>query len=158
MTRLTVRSKMLKIRNLPKEHRRLGVINSKPVVLFVVLLGVGIVLVAMKQNFLIGIILITLSLYNMLFIRGDHLVEFYDDYVVFYHINANKDECYLVFWEDIAAWQIQRNGMNYDELVIGLKNHQTIRFQCVSKMKLERYFKRCVNNVKKEDVITSKTM
>lgn len=155
---MTVRSKMLKIRNLPKGHRRLGVINSKPVELFIVLLGLGILLVAMRQYFLAGVLLIIFSLYNMLFIRGDQLVEFYDDFVVFYHVNSHKDECYLVFWEDISTWQIQKNRMNYDEVVIGFINHTSVCFQCVSKTKLERYFKRCANAAQKEDVITSKTM
>lgn len=158
MTRLTVRSKVLKIRNLPKGQRRVGTINSKPLALFIVLLVLGVLLVAVKKNLFIGIFLIVFSLYNILFIRGDCLVEFYEDFVVFYHIHSNKDECYLLFWEDIAKWQIVRNRKDYDELCIELKNHMTVKIPCVSKLKLERYFKRYAQTEAQEDVVTSKSM
>lgn len=155
---MTVRSKILKIRNIPKGHRRSGTINSKPLALFIVVLGLGILLVAVKRNLLIGIFLIVFSLYNILFIRGECMVEFYDEFVVFYHVNSQKDECYVLFWEDIAKWQVARNRKDYDELNIELKNHTTIKIPCVSRIKLDRYFKRYVQSAVQEDVLTSKTM
>ena len=143
---MSVRSKMLKIRNLPKGHRRLGSINTKPIDLFIAVLAFGVVLIAVKSLF-IGTFLIAFSLYNILFIRGDCLAEFYDDFVVFYHVNSHKDECYLL-----------KNRKHYDELIIGLKNNTIVRFPCVSKIKLARYFRRYAQGSTREDVVTSKTM
>lgn len=154
---MSVRSKMLKIRNLPKGHRRLGSINTKPIDLFIAVLAFGVVLIAVKSLF-IGTFLIAFSLYNILFIRGDCLAEFYDDFVVFYHVNSHKDECYLVFWEDIDKWQVLKNRKHYDELIIGLKNNTIVRFPCVSKIKLARYFRRYAQGSTREDVVKSKTM
>lgn len=157
VTDLSVRSKNLKIRNLPKGHKIIDCVNSKPFVFFSICLVMGLLLVLIAQSYLIGGILVVLSLYNFFCIKNEKLVEFYDEFVVFYHISSYKDECYLLFWEDIESWKIIHTKRDYDELILHLKNGKKVTLKCVSKHKLQRYFKRYTKQLDQESIVSSHT-
>lgn len=154
---LNVRSKNLKIRNLPKGQKRLDCINSKPFAFFGLCFLVGLILIVLSQSYLIGGLLVVISAYNFFFIRNEVLVEFYEDHAVFYHHNAYKDECFLLFWEDVHSWQIKRTKKDYDELLLVLKNHRKVTLKCVSKHKIQRYFKRYASQASSKVVIPPQT-
>ena len=149
---LNVRSKNLKIRNLPKGKKRIDCINSKPFAFFGLCLVMGIILITLCQSYLIGGLFIIVSIYNFFFIKNEVLVEFYEDHAVFYHTTSYKDECYLLFWEDVASWEIHHAKSDYDELTLTLKNDKKVTLKCVSKHKIQRYLKRYVA-VRQEKVI-----
>lgn len=157
VTNLIVRSKNLKIRNLPKGHKMIDSVNSKPFVFFSFCLVIGVLLIILCQSYLIGGILTVLSLYNFFCIKNEKLMEFYDEFVVFYHINSYKDECFLLFWEDIESWKITHTKKDYDEILLRLKNGKTVCLKCVSKHKVQRYFKRYANQADKKAVLPSHT-
>lgn len=138
---LNIRSKNLKIRNLPKDGRQIDQINSKPYVFLISFLVMGILLMLCK-SYLLGTILLALFLYNFCFVKNSVLIRFYEEYVVFYNHANKKDECFLLFWEDIAKWQYVRTRSDFDELQITLKDGKKVTIKCIGKQKTLRYFKR----------------
>ncbi len=153
---MEVRSKVLKIRNLPQGNKRIGSINAKPYAFFVVTLIAGILLV-MKQSHLIGSIGIILSLYQLCFTQNEKLAEFYVDYAVFYHINDHKDECFLLFWEEVEDWQCICKHSGYDRIEITLNNQKNVSLRCVDQHKINRYLKR-FTHIQKEALSRSKLL
>lgn len=141
---MNIRSKNLKIRNLPKGNRRLDQINSKPYVFLGLFLVLGVTLF-LCRSYLLGSMFIILFFYNFCFIKNDILIEFYDEYVVFYHYNNRKDECFLLFWQDIEKWQYVHTKKDYDQIEVWLKNGKQVSIQCISQHKTLKYFKRYAN-------------
>lgn len=140
---LNVRSKNLKIRNLPKQCKRIGQINSKPYVFLVLFFILGILLIACR-SYVMGTILTVLFIYNLCFVKNCVLIEFYEDHAVFYQITTHKDDCYLLFWDDIEKWRYVKTKTDYDLLEITLKNGKEISLKCISKHKTLHCFKRFV--------------
>ncbi len=106
---------------------------------------------------ILGIVFLFGSVYSFLFIKNERLVEFYDDYCVFYRTNAYRDECFLLFWNDILAWEIE-SGSEYDTLIVTLRNQKRICLKCVSRHKLIRYLKRNVNHPQQEKAVISESI
>lgn len=135
---MNVKSKVLKIRNLPTGSKKIDKINAKPYLVLIVFLLVGIMLL-FTSFYLIGIVISFLFLYCLLFIKNVTLVEFYEDYAVFY-LNNGNEECFILFWEDITSWNIVSSRFDLDVLNIELRNRQCISLKCVSAKKVEKYF------------------
>ena len=135
---MNVKSKVLKIRNLPTGSKKVDEINAKPYLFLIVFLLIGIVLL-FTDLYLIGIVISFLFLYCLLFIRNVTLVEFYEDYAVFY-LNNGNEECFILFWEDITSWNIANSRFDLDVVNIELRNCQCISLKCVSVKKVKKYF------------------
>lgn len=135
---MNVKSKVLKIRNLPTDGKKIDQINAKPYMLIIVFLLIGVSLL-FTRVYLMGIVIALLFLYCLLFVKDVVLIEFYERYAVFY-LNNDKDECFLLFWEDIEKWSVTSSRNELDTLNIELKNHQCVSLKCVSRKKVEKYF------------------
>lgn len=157
MKHLNIRSKNLKIRNLPKGHKRLSQINSKPYLFLCLFLILGILLFIIK-NYILSVLFLVLFIYNFCFVKNEVLAEFYDDYVIFYQIGKHKDECYLLFWDDVDTWKYVRTKKDYDELQLTLKDHKKVAIPCIGKHKTLRYFKRYIQNGRNKIVASSKIL
>ena len=141
---VNVKSKILKIRNLPKDGKRIDHVNAKPYLFIIVCLIVGVALLFTKIYF-VGIVITLLFLYYFVFVRDVVLVEFYDQYAVFY-LNNGKDECFLLFWEDVVKWEIINNRNDLDHLNIIMRNQESITLKCLSKKKVAKYFGQYTGN------------
>lgn len=135
---MNVKSKILKIRNLPCNETRLDTISSKPYAFICVILALGILLLC-SSYYLIGAVVSIFSAYYLLAVKNVKLVEFYENYAVFY-LNNGKEECFVMFWEDVAQWEISGNRMDLDTLNVMLKNNQSISIRCVQRKKIEKFF------------------
>ena len=126
MSNVNVKSKVLKIRNLPTDGRKIDQINAKPYLVIAVFLFIGIALL-FTRVYLIGIVITFLFLYCLLFVKDVVLIEFYETYAVFY-LNNGKEECFLLFWQDVAKWSITQKGGKILSAVChshkGIRNHQ----------------------------------
>lgn len=145
---MNVKSKILKIRNLPKDGKRIDHVNAKPYLFIMVCLIIGIVFL-FTQLYFVGIIISVLFLYYLVFVRDVVLVEFFEQYAVFY-LNNGKDECFLLFWEDIVKWEIINNRSDLDHLNIILRNQESITLKCLSKKKVAKYFMQYAINSESE--------
>lgn len=135
---VNVKSKILKIRNLPSDSEKVDKINAKPYLFIMIFLLIGIALTFTKL-YLVGIIITLLFLYYLVFVKDAALIEFYSQYAIFY-LNNGKDECFLLFWDDVLHWNIENNRKDLDSLSIVLRNNETIDLKCLSRKKVEKYF------------------
>lgn len=147
---MNVKSKILKIRNLPTDGKKIDQINAKPYSFIIVCLIAGISLMC-TSLYLIGFIITFLFLYYLLFVKDVVLIEFYDQYAVFY-LNNGKEECFLLFWEDVLRWSITSNRNDLDLLNIVLRNNECIALKCLSRKKVEKYFLRYVNHDPEKEI------
>lgn len=138
VSKVNVKSKILKIRNLPIDGKKVDQIKAKPYMFIIVILLFGIALL-WTNFYLLGILITLFFLYYLLFVKDTLLVEFYDYYVVFY-LNNGKEECFLLFWEDIDHWDISCSRRECDVLNITLKNNETLALKCLARKKVEKYF------------------
>lgn len=145
---MNVKSKILKIRNIPKGGNKIAQIKAKPYGFILLFLGLGIVLLWTRFYFL-GIIISAVFLYYLLFVKDILLVEFYDAYAVFY-LNNGNDECFLLFWEDIYHWDITSSRRDLDVLNIMLKNDQSYALKCLGKKKIVQYFNLYASETEKD--------
>lgn len=145
-----MKSKILKIRNLPTDGKLLDRVTSKPYLFIVFFIVVGVIFL-FTPFYLLGIVLCILFLYNLLFVKNITLIEFYDAYVFFY-LNNGKDECFVLFWEDILKWNYTQHRNRLDLLQIHLKNNESITMKCLSRKKILKYFHK-YGDLKDEDLL-----
>lgn len=141
---VNVRSKILKIRNLPIDGKKIGQIKAKPYGFILLFLFMGICLLC-TRFYIVGFVITAIFIYYLFFVRDMVLVEFFDRYVVFY-LNNGKEECFLLFWEDIEHWNITSSRRDMDVLNIILRNNQTIALKCLGRKKIEKYFNEYASN------------
>lgn len=139
---MQMKSKMLKKWNLPSYGKKLDQITSKPY-LFLLLLALCGVVLFLWGHAVIGVVVVVTAGYQ--FCVGQNLIlcEFYDQYAVFYP-EAGSDECFLLFWEDVAGWQYQ-SGWMHDTLKILLKDGNSVEFASLCRRKMEHYFRQCAH-------------
>ncbi len=87
-------------------------------------------------------------LFNLFCIPNKVVTEFYEEYAVYYY-EQEKDECFILFWEDIASWIYYPKMNDLDLIEIELKNHARICFKCLSKHKTMQYFQMFAPNKEK---------
>lgn len=137
---MNVKSKTLKIRNLPKDEKRLACINSKPYLFIVLFLTIGFYAL-WKQYYIVGTIIVAIFLFNLFCIPNKVVTEFFEDYAVYYY-EQEKDECFILFWEDIATWTYFSRMNDLDMIEVELKNGAGICFKCLSKQVTLQYFQK----------------
>lgn len=137
---MNVKSKTLKIRNLPQNEKRLACINSKPYLFIVLFLSIGFYAL-WKQYFIVGTIVVAIFLFNLCCIPNKVVTEFYERYAVYYY-EQEKDECFILFWEDIATWVFHPRMNDLDMIEVELENGASICFKCLSKQKTLQYFQK----------------
>lgn len=147
---MNIKSKILKIRNLPTDGKKIDQINAKPYLFIIVFLIVGICLMCTRL-YLVGFVVTFLFLYYLLFVKDVVLIEFFDRYAVFY-LNNGKDECFLLFWEDVLHWSISGNRNDLDLLSIVLRNNETVALKCLSRKKVEKYFQLCTAHDEEKEI------
>ena len=145
---MNVKSKILKIRNIPKNGKKIAEIKAKPYGMILLFLCLGLALLCTRFYFL-GIIISAVFMYYLVFVKDILLVEFYEEFAVFY-LNNGNDECFLLFWEDIYHWDITSSRRDLDVLNIMLKNNQTYALKCLGKKKIMRYFERYATQGKED--------
>ena len=135
---MNVKSKCLKIRNIPTDGEFLGRINSKPYLFIIVAILIGLALLT-TDFYMVGILLCLVFLYCLIFVKNLKLIEFYKEYAVFF-LNNGNDECFLLFWQDVSSWNIESHVNDLDILHIQLKNGEEIALKCLSRKKIRKYF------------------
>lgn len=137
-----MKSKELKTYNLPIDQHVIHKLEVKP---YVFLIGVFILgLVCTFYNGSIALILMSLSLYAILFLPDRKLLIFTDDYMVMQN-KAAKDDCIMIYYDEIFSWQYIR-GAKVDELVVELEDGTIERIECFSKRRVVSYMEEFAPN------------
>ncbi|MEG0423542.1 MAG: hypothetical protein RSA96_01635 [Erysipelotrichaceae bacterium] len=152
---MEMKSKNLKVRNLPQDKEPVDKINSKPYAFIVVFLLMGTYMIITKYYFL-GILIVAVFLYNLFFIKNRVNTEFYDDYVVFYNEN-DKEECFILFYDEIREWKYIRGRFDVDTLEVTFRDGKRIKFKSLSKGKMLKHFRDHAYRLEVKKEISKKT-
>ena len=143
-----MKSKELKVYNLPLNFKPIILIDAKPHVWLLAFALLGVILCINKSTLSYGIYTIVLSITFLLFMPRLVMLEFYDDYMVM-HNKANKSECVMIYYEDIVSWYYSRNP-NKDYLFIELEDGRVEKIEAFSKQSYESAMNRFVKDKKRK--------
>lgn len=138
---MMLKSKKMMVRNLPKDGILRDKVTNKPYPILVSLFVISLLL--LKSLPLVAVVILCLSLY-LLFSKERRLIEFYDDYVIFF-TDLNNEECYILYTDEILDWRIE-SCRKLLSLQVTLINNKVVTLSCGSKHKLLKYFKQNIPN------------
>lgn len=130
-----MRSKELKVYNLPADRQPSAIIDAKPYGLFMLFLVFGIVLILFNISTMYGIATIIIGLCAIMFLPKTILVEFFEDSLVL-HNKASKDDCVLIYYEDVTSFIYVRGSLK-DYLQIALEDGSIEKVEAFSKIIFE---------------------
>ena len=135
-----MKSKVLKIRNLPEDMQILNEVKVKPIgTLIFLLLVSGLFIFSGSTVAVLGVVLLAVSIYALLVMPDRILMQFTEDFVVLYN-RKSRDECMLIYWDEIMRWQYQKHN-NEDMLILHLIDGQTEAIECFNRNRTVSYFK-----------------
>lgn len=144
-----MKSKVIKIKNLPKTENKPHNVNVKPTFFLCILLVIGVIFTFLKAYMmLMGFAMILLSLFALLIMPDRTLVTISDEYLVLYNC-SNRDECTLIYWDEIVFWQYEWHG-SADLLAIGLIDGSTETQEMFSRRSIARWMRQYANGKEKK--------
>ena len=129
-----MKSKELKNYNLPENRAYNEAIEAKPMVLLLVIMGIGFILMLLKE-YIVGISLFLLGASCLIFLPNRRIIEFYDEYMILYN-KARKDEFNVVYYDDVKSWDY-KTRVSMDELTITLNDDSIQKIDAFSRIEFE---------------------
>lgn len=133
-----MKSKEIRVRNLPKDDVPFYVSNVKPTSFLIVAMIAGISFLWIRSYLqVIGVMVIMVSLFSLLMLPDCKLYEIYQDYIVLYN-RHDKSECFIIYYEDIVSWHYEWNP-SFDQLVISLVDGSVEKQEVYAKYRIEKW-------------------
>ncbi|MDO4198586.1 MAG: hypothetical protein Q4D13_06335 [Erysipelotrichaceae bacterium] len=130
-----MKSKELKVYNIPINERFLDSIDAKPAGMLVLMMLIGMALIVLRWGMVFGISLIAFSSVCLLFMPQDVLMYFYNDFLILYN-KANRENCVLIYYDEVASWYYSW-GASADYLYIELVDGMVEKIEAFSKTLFE---------------------
>lgn len=144
-----MRSKVIKVRNLPESETKPHNVNVKPTVFLCILLVIGVIFTFLKSYMmLMGFAMILLSLFALFIMPDRTLATMSPDFLVLYNC-SNRDECNLIYWDEIVFWQYEWHG-SADLLVVGLIDGSTEAQEMFSRRSIAKWMKQYAKGKEKK--------
>ena len=147
-----MKSKELKNYNLPDNRAYNESLETKPIGLLLVILGVGFYLI-LRKFYIYGCALFFFSAACLIFLPGRRLIEFYDEYMIVYN-KARKDECNIIYYDDVKSWEY-KTSVSMDELVLTLNDDSIQKCNAFSKKEFEKSLNKYI---KEKRIISEKNI
>lgn len=133
-----MKSKEIRVRNLPKDNVPFYVSNVKPTSFLIIAMIAGICFLWIRTYLqVIGVMVIMVSLFSLLMLPDCKLYEIHQDYIVFYN-RHDKSECFIIYYEDMVSWHYEWNP-SYDQLVISLVDGSVEKQEVYAKYRIEKW-------------------
>ncbi len=114
-----MKSKEIRVRNLPQDDVPYDVVNVKPTVFLAIAMVAGISILWIRSYLqIVGVMVIMVSLFSLLMLPDRVLCELHHDYMVFYN-RHERTECTIIYYEDIISWHYEWNPSS-DQIVVSL--------------------------------------
>lgn len=130
-------SKDIKTYNLPNDAKILYRLEVKPTLLLVGIMLTGFILVIPLTT--IGVVLISVASYCLVFLPSKVLLEFHKEYVIFYN-KASHEDCVMIFYDDITKWRYVK-GRKVDYLIVELEDGTRESIECFNYLSVTRYMR-----------------
>ncbi|MFI3283751.1 MAG: hypothetical protein R3Y57_01575 [Erysipelotrichaceae bacterium] len=145
-----MKSKVLKIRNIPQELV-LDSLYTKPTLQLAFIFIAGIVLLVMDERTqVLGILCIIFACYGIFVAPNRLLIQFFSEYLVLYNC-LTYDECHLVYWDEVLSWAYIRRP-KYDCLSLELIDGRVEEIDCFNRLKIENYLNIYAKDKKRKPV------
>ncbi len=136
-----MKSKIIKQRNIPAYPLVFKTVRVKPILFLFVVVIVGMFFILFNNELaLIGVLMVGAGLFCLLVLPDVKIIEYTEEYIIAYNCRE-KDECKLIYWEDILNWQYKWRT-DKDELIIELKDHNIEVIDSYKKSTIVPYFKK----------------
>lgn len=145
-----MQSNRLKCRNLPDDYLPIDQMTNKPTEILVISAISGLVLLMDEDLLFMGSIVLFMSIYSLIFSRSVILIEFCKDFVIFY-LDEKREECYVIYWNEIIHYEYKSNHFNSDVIKIVLLDGTKLEFKCLSRRQVLKYFKNYVHLLEHDD-------
>lgn len=133
-----MKSKEIRVRNLPKDDVPFYVSNVKPTSFLIIAMIAGISFLWIRSYLqVIGVMVIMVSLFSLLMLPDCKLHEIHQDYIVLYN-RHDKSECFIIYYEDIVSWHYEWNP-SFDQLVISLVDGSVEKQEVYAKYRIEKW-------------------
>ena len=133
-----MKSKEIRVRNLPKDDVPFYVSNVKPTSFLIIAMIMGICFLWIRSYLqVIGVMVIMVSLFSLLMLPDSKLYEIHQDYIVLYN-RHDKSECFIIYYEDMVSWHYEWNP-SYDQLVISLVDGSVEKQEVYAKYRIEKW-------------------
>jgi len=133
-----MKSKEIRVRNLPKDDVPFYVSNVKPTSFLIVAMIAGISFLWIRSYLqVIGVMVIMVSLFSLLMLPDCKLYEIHQDYIVLCN-RHDKSECFIIYYEDIVSWHYEWNP-SFDQLVISLVDGSVEKQEVYAKYRIEKW-------------------
>lgn len=136
-----IKSTRLKCRNLPYDQEPVDCINSKPIVALCCLIVLGVLLLLRPTLFFLGLFAIGIAIHGIFFAKDNILVEFNEQYAIFY-LDEKREDCYVLYWMDVISYEFIQKAFDTDQLSVELVDGQVVMFKVLNKRILQRNFKK----------------
>ena len=133
-----MKSKEIRVRNLPKDDVPFYVSNVKPTSFLIIAMIAGICFLWIRTYLqVIGVMVIMVSLFSLLMLPDCKLYEIHQDYIVLYN-RHDKSECFIIYYEDMVSWHYEWNP-SYDQLVISLVDGSVEKQAVYAQYRIEKW-------------------
>lgn len=133
-----MKSKEIRVRNLPKDDVPFYVSNVKPTSFLIIAMIMGICFLWIRSYLqVIGVMVIMVSLFSLLMLPDCKLYEIHQDYIVLYN-RHDKSECFIIYYEDMVSWHYEWNP-SIDQLVISLVDGSVEKQEVYAKYRIEKW-------------------
>ena len=133
-----MKSKEIRVRNLPKDNVPFYVSNVKPTSFLMIAMIAGICFLWIRTYLqVIGVMVIMVSLFSLLMLPDCKLYAIHQDYIVLYN-RHDKSECFIIYYEDMVSWHYEWNP-SYDQLVISLVDGSVEKQEVYAKYRIEKW-------------------
>ncbi len=127
-----MKSKILRIRNIPKEPPIIATVSVKPKNGLIVMIFASFIMMIFNDLFsYIGVLMFGMSSFCLFVLPDRKLIDFTHDYIILYNCKE-RENCSLIYWEDILTWQYIWRA-DHDDLEIELVDHTVKTIECFSR-------------------------
>lgn len=133
-----MKSKELKIYNIPQENSVLLTMSIKPRRLLSIIMWVSMIILFTSQTYsVIGTVGAAISIFALVAMPDRVLLSITETMVVVYD-SQQPDTCFCIYWDELLNWQYARK-QNYDKLYFELVDGQKIACDIYPSRKLFFY-------------------
>ncbi len=147
---MKIKSNRFKCRNLPTGYEVKDTVGTKSTFTLILLAGVSVGMILQKSYFLIGILLLCMSLYILIFSKNKAAIEFCDRFMIYY-IDDSHEDCYLIYYDEIDDYEFKRRFFDTDLFLLRLKNQKVIEIKCLDHKKVSKNLSKYVKHQKIEE-------
>ncbi len=140
-----MRSKVLKKRNIPKNVTIIKKVTLKPVFLLSIPIVISAAILVFTSITILGLSLLGLTSFFFFILPNHVLFEMTEEFLVLYNCKS-KDECTLIYWDEIMNYEYRYNKTGADILIITMEDGTIYTSECFSRNSIILSFNQFIPN------------